>query len=174
MAAPRPTPTILKIAKGNPGKRPLNKLEPNPEPLAEEKPSHLSPAALKHWEHYYPMLIRLHVLTEADKNALCRMCDLLAQLEQASKCIQENGLTINQQIYSRNGDPVVRDGAEVTILKPNPMFKIQIELDKQVKSLMLEFGLTPASRTKVTRTASPLATKLNPLAELRERAKRSR
>lgn len=172
---PRPRiPTLLKIARGNPGKRPLNQNEPMPDPIEPQRPDYLCKAALKWWEYYVPMLLRLKVLTEADKNALTRLCDLSAQLEDASRMIQKQGLMIQQPIYNRDGVQVMRGKKKATIAKQNPAFRIQIELEKQVRALMIEFGLTPSSRTKVTKTVQPEQLKRDPLGELRARAKRSR
>lgn len=170
----RRIPTALKIAAGNPGKRPLNKLEPSPAPLEMHRPEHLSETALRYWDEYAPMLLRLKVLTEADRNALVRLCDLLSQLEQASQTLREEGLIVHRPRYDRNGERMYDGETPVTMVEKNPMFLIQMELDKQVKTLMVEFGLTPASRTKVTVTGIPEKATADPLTELRARAKRSR
>ena len=47
MAGRKPKPTRLKIIQGNPGKRPLNKNEPQPERRLMRAPSHLSEEAKK-------------------------------------------------------------------------------------------------------------------------------
>ncbi len=45
----KPTPTRLKLLGGNPGKRPLNLDEPQPEPTLPEPPAHLSDEAKAEW-----------------------------------------------------------------------------------------------------------------------------
>ena len=45
----KPKPTALKVLEGNPGKRPLNELEPKPKKQAPSCPSWLEPEAKKEW-----------------------------------------------------------------------------------------------------------------------------
>jgi len=50
MSGPPPTPTSLKILKGNPGKRPLNKKEPKPKLEIPTCPAHLCPEGKGEWK----------------------------------------------------------------------------------------------------------------------------
>lgn len=168
MAGRRPKPTALKKAQGNPGKRKLNLLEPQPEPVAPAMPDFLSKNAKKWWAYLAPMLLRLKVLTEAEQIALAHLCDQTAQLEEASRIIQKGGLLVKKQLYDRAGKKMG------TIPVINPAYKAQSDLLKHVRALMNEFGLTPASRTKVSKAVQPEQLKRDPLGELRARAKRSR
>ena len=45
----KPKPTALKRLEGNPGKRPLNALEPVPPTVPLQCPRHLLPEAKKEW-----------------------------------------------------------------------------------------------------------------------------
>ena len=45
MPGPPPKPTKLKLLAGNPGKRPLNENEPEPEAVAPSVPAHLDDEA---------------------------------------------------------------------------------------------------------------------------------
>ena len=69
---PAPTPTVIRKAEGNPGKRPFNDREPQPRAIRPKMPKHLDPPAKKEWKRLCPMLERLHVLTEADGIAFAR------------------------------------------------------------------------------------------------------
>jgi len=161
-------PTTLKILQGNPSKRKLPANEPQPAIVEAIPPEGLSEMARKHWAYFAPLLMRVRVLTEADHPALAKLCEESAILELAIKEIQLKGLFSEKQLYGRDGEP------KGTIPVLNPAFRIQAVASAQVNRLMVEFGLTPASRSKVATTVNPSATKLDPLAELRERAKRSR
>ncbi len=46
----KPTPTRLKLLRNNPGKRPLNPDEPQPEATLPEPPAHLSDEAKCEWQ----------------------------------------------------------------------------------------------------------------------------
>ena len=43
---PTPEPTVLRMLRGNPGRRPLNDSEPQPEPLSEQDRRAICPAWL--------------------------------------------------------------------------------------------------------------------------------
>ena len=77
MAGRPPTPTALKLLRGNPGKRPLNDREPKP-PVGAQVPPHLlaSPAFVAEWKRHSARLTRLNVLTEIDDDALAALCVL--------------------------------------------------------------------------------------------------
>ena len=52
-----PKPTALKKLEGNPGKRPLNELEPMPRVSMLRCPNWLEPEAKKEWRRLAPVLI---------------------------------------------------------------------------------------------------------------------
>jgi len=61
----RPTPTALKILRGNPGKRPLNQDEPQPPKGPVVKPE-LSAGADRVWDALAPVCEAMGTLTAAD------------------------------------------------------------------------------------------------------------
>jgi hypothetical protein len=64
----------LKLIKGNPGKRPLPKDEPQPDPAIPEKPDYLDAEASKEWDRIVPELERLGLLTQLDRAMLVSYC----------------------------------------------------------------------------------------------------
>ena len=62
----KPKPTALKKLEGNPGKRPLNELEPLPQVTMLRCPNWLEPEAKKEWRRLAPVLIGAGILTGAD------------------------------------------------------------------------------------------------------------
>lgn len=72
--ANRPTPTALKKLAGNPGKRPMNKDEPQPKTGAPECPEWMAGDALAEWNRIVPELDRLGVLTCVDGGVLEAYC----------------------------------------------------------------------------------------------------
>lgn len=122
MAGRRPTPTTLKLVRGNPGKRPLNKEEPQPERRAPEKPARLTGSAASTWKQLSAYLERMGVLTIADGLALELLCDAYSDYLAARK----------KGWHQR---------AEAAF--------------KRIKSLLIEFGLTPASRSRIKTGEAP-------------------
>lgn len=138
MAGRRPTPTNLKVVRGNPGKRPLNDREPNPVKGIPTPPKHLSPKAAIAWERLGSLLGRMGIMTHADGFALERLCEVYSAILDCEETIQEQGRY--QLVTTQSGDKMERLRPAVTDLA---------DLDRRFKSLLVEFGLTPAARSKV-------------------------
>lgn len=130
-----PTPTALKLLRGNPGKRPVNKDEPQPTQGAPEAPEHLDAEGRKQWVRWCAELERMRVLTHADREMLAVMCDTWARYIQAKKEVDSSGLLVN----SPNGYAIM-----------NPALSIVNKCTAQLRSFAAEFGLTPAARSRIT------------------------
>lgn len=132
----RPTkPTNLKIVTGNPGKRALNKQEPDPDYLNDlSAPSFLSESGAEIWNEIAPVLRRSRLLTIVDVPILSMMCESLAEYRRATN-------------YCKN-DPL--DHSEKTGGDVLSQWKIVQSMSlKQVMLIAREFGMTPAARTKI-------------------------
>ena len=137
MAGRRPKPTALKELNGNPGHRPLNKLEPKPEAGAPEMPDDLSPAAKKEWNSIVPILLSMNVLTIADGKALGGYCEAFALARQAKREIKKFGITI----------------LTMAGRKKNPAVGVYVEAEKLMRAFLSDFGMSPATRSRLTTTA---------------------
>jgi len=133
----RPKPTAIKELEGNPGKRALNKSEPKPPKLSHAPacPDHLHGAAREHWKKITAQLLMLGVLTTIDLDALARYCQIYQRWLEAEEKIEKTGGPV---ITTRNGN-----------LVQNPHLAVANKANEQLNSLAAEFGLTPASRSKV-------------------------
>jgi P27 family predicted phage terminase small subunit len=132
-------PTALKKFLGNPGKRKLNEKEPKAPKGVPEMPRFLNGEARAEWRRIVPVLCKMGVLTVADGKALAAYCSCYSQLAKAEAAIEKFGLicaTLDQ----------VTGVAE---LKVNPAVRIKSDALRQMKSFLIEFGLTPASRSKL-------------------------
>lgn len=137
MRGRKPVPTVIKIARGNPSKTALPKHELTPSrhvDLAVPASLGADPLAAAHWAELAPMLHRNRLLTEADLGALRLLCLTLARLDQAEQALREDGM-----VY-----------VTPTGRRASPWIGIAREAHRQVRSLMSEFGLTPAARTRIT------------------------
>ena len=64
---PKPKPTALKIAQGNPGHRPLPKNEPRPRVAAPSMPDFLDAGGRAEWRRVVPILLEMGLLTKMDR-----------------------------------------------------------------------------------------------------------
>lgn len=145
----RPTPTAIKELAGNPGKRPLNDAEPTPELVAPEMPKGMAAAARREWEFMVPVLLRLGVLSNIDGKALAAYCDAYAMWEAARRDLFKHGMVFDTPIFDKMGNVIMYDGKMLLKRQPNPSFSQWNTAAKLMKSYLIEFGLTPASRTKL-------------------------
>ena len=133
MPGRRPKPTALKEIQGNPGKRPLNRNEPKPTGMPT-CPSHLDANAKKEWRRISKELIALGLLTAVDRAALAAYCAAYSRWIAAEENLQKFGLVVK----APSGYPV-----------QNPYVSIANTAWDHMRKYATEFGLTPASRTRL-------------------------
>ncbi len=138
MAGRRPKPTHLKLVTGNPGKRAINKSEPNPTRGIPAQPNHLSPQARLAWDSFSLMLDKIGVLTEADGAALEQISETYAEVVSLRADIATNGRF--QTVATKSGDEMER---------LRPAYSALMDADRRLKAWLVEFGVTPAARGKV-------------------------
>lgn len=133
-----PKPTALKKIEGNPGRRPLNDAEPQFLSLvADEPPGWLDEIGREHWLYHAPLLAKAGVLTEADASLLAAAAEQWSVYRRASAATK--GKTNRTLVgFNRFGERVPR--IEVGIARNALMAYL---------ALMREFGVGPASRSKV-------------------------
>lgn len=145
MPGPRPKPTALKVIEGNPSRRPLNTAEPAYGPLGGA-PDDLCDVARAKWSEMVREW-RL-VLTSADRDQLAEYCRLDARKRQAEEKVAEHGPVV----ASPNGFPV-----------QSPWLQIVNKCREDMRKIAVEFGGTPASRTRVKATDKPPESKFGNL-----------
>jgi P27 family predicted phage terminase small subunit len=124
----------LKVLRGNPGRRPYNPEEPTPAPAQLTPPSWLEGDAVAEWNRLAPVLHGLGLLTEIDGDALATYCHTWARWREAERNIQKYGMVIK----GKGGYPII-----------SPFVAVANRSMAQMKSFLLEFGMTPSSRTRV-------------------------
>ncbi|MGB9088414.1 MAG: phage terminase small subunit P27 family [Pseudomonas farsensis] len=90
------------------------------------------------WGRLTVLLDRMGVLTEADGFALERLCDCYAEILALREMVDTQGRTY--ETTSTQGE---------LVLKANPAVAMLADVDRRFKSYLVEFGLTPAARSKV-------------------------
>lgn len=136
MPGRRPTPTALKLVRGNPGKRALPKNEARPS-LDVKMPDWLSPDAVKHWPAVAKQLHDAGLLTAIDVTALGLYCEAFARWKDANGRIVKYGTVVK----SPSGYPI-----------QSPYLAIANKAHEQMTKLLTEFGMTPSSRSRCTVT----------------------
>jgi len=141
-------PTQLKKLEGNPGKRPLNQFEPQPEMEKPSCPAFLSYEAQVEWKRIVPKLMALGLISRIDRAALAAYCQAYgrwAKAEKALKAIEEKfegAMNINAGggmcYMTANGNWVM-----------HPLVSVANKALEQMHKFLVEFGMTPASRTRI-------------------------
>lgn len=138
---PRAEPTELKLLKGNPGKRPINKAEPKPTEFSElpKTPSHFDVLAKKEWNRLAPDLIRLGLLTVADLALFEAYCLCHSRLVTATKDLKKHK-SLTYQYTNKAGATNITVRPEVAIIQKESII---------LKTLAAEFGCTPSARSRM-------------------------
>ena len=79
---------------GNPGKRPLIKSEPRPDPIVPECPPELGLSARREWDRLVGDLSKLNLITNLDRAALAAYCGAYALWAEATEAIQKFGTMV--------------------------------------------------------------------------------
>jgi P27 family predicted phage terminase small subunit len=135
MRGRRPKPSRLKLLTGNPGRRPLNPDEPQPEIAIPECPPELGPVARREWDRLSGELASLGLLTNLDRSALAAYCGAYALWAEATEAIQKFGTMVK----SPSGYPI-----------QSPYVSIANRQAEIMMRIASEFGFTPASRSRIS------------------------
>jgi P27 family predicted phage terminase small subunit len=127
----------MKLLEGNPGKRAINKAEPKPQAKIPSCPRHLSKEARKEWRRISKELLQLGLLTTVDRAALAAYCQAWAHWVEAVEAMAEVDFTM----------VATTDKGYQHV---SPWFGVANIALKQMRAFLTEFGLTPASRSRVT------------------------
>lgn len=153
LRGPKPTPNVVKLWNGNPGKRPLNLSDGvNPEIEIPSPPKWLSTHAAKEWRRIGGELETLGLIAEIDKASLatyCQtwgdLCDLELAFAAQKKKVKESGgegdFALMAAYFSKTPTGFLRESAI-----HRKIVEMRSELDRYVKN----FGLNPAARARVT------------------------
>lgn len=133
-------PTRLKLLEGTyrPDRAPRN--EPMPAPAVPEPPEDLDPEARAEWDRIVPHLAALGLLSHLDRAALAAYCQLYARWWEAERAIREHGLT-----------QVTESG----YVAQRPEVGIANTALTQMRRYLVEFGLTPAARSRIDAPTAP-------------------
>jgi P27 family predicted phage terminase small subunit len=163
----KPKPVGLKLLAGNPGRRPLPK-QPSFGAKPPSCPAHLDATAKAEWRRIVGMLATAGVLALTDRAALAAYCQLYSRVVKLEKVVQKDGEVLSETIEKRH----YAKGGEEVVQKRTKYYRspYAIELHSaydQMKAFIVEFGLTPSSRQRLS--VDPPAPEVDPLEELLKR-----
>lgn len=134
MRGRKPTPTVVRRANGNPGRRAYNWDEPVPPDALPTCPRHLNVAAKIEWKRLAGSLFRMGVLTMVDRAALAAYCQAWGRWVEAEEKLKETPLLI------RTPSGYIQQSPWLSVANK------QLEI---MGRFMAELGITPASRSRV-------------------------
>lgn len=135
MPGPRRQPTVLRLMRGNPGKRRLNHQEPRPGPLAADCPPELTdPVARAEWDRVAPGLISSGQVTTVDRAMLIGYCQKWAQWQAIETAAAVHPFIVK----GPHGHPI-----------PNPALGLAFKAYNLLLRSAAELGMTPSARSRV-------------------------
>jgi P27 family predicted phage terminase small subunit len=153
MRGRKPKPTHLKLVMGNPGRRPLNENEPQPEVALPAVPTHLSDVAKVEWGRIANELHELGMLTRLDRAQLAAYCQAYADWVEAEEKLAKFGKVImspkkTTTRRAKDGSEIVESSGGYPI--QSPYLAIRNKSLEQIHKFATEFGLSPSSRSRIT------------------------
>lgn len=136
---------VILLASGSKHARPF---EPVMKSQIQGPPDYFRGEALKMWNRIVPELSEMGIIYEVDRPAMEALCLSYQRLREAQEAIDEHGVVID--------DPMKG-------LIKNPACTVATAENNTIARLSAEFGLTSASRGKVT---APPKAKTNKFSEI--------
>lgn len=128
--------TAVKKLAGNPGKRKLNEFEPEPELVLPPAPVELAEIGRAKWDEMTLLLYNQGVMTEMDQEILRIFCEEFEMYVDATKNMKAFGGPV---VKTEGGNPI-----------QNPYLSVANKCKERMIKILLEFGMSPASRSRVT------------------------
>jgi len=140
MAGRKKIPDHLKMVKGTARADRINKSAPEANVGIASAPEWLSERAAELFSQLSATLLGMGIASPDDQAALAMLASRLEEVELMTAAIEDGGRT-----YEQKGE----DG-EVRMVRARPEVGMRNEAMRHAQSLLSEFGLTPAARSKVS------------------------
>lgn len=128
---PKPLPTMLKLVRGD-KESTFNDDEPMPDdglPRCPVKDKLVNEV----WDYTVQQMARMKIVSMADRDLLLAFCQAVVMHRRASELLDAEGYLFEGSLA----------------ITPHPAIKMQREAAMMMRQFGAEFGLTPASRTRI-------------------------
>lgn len=137
MRGPKPQPTVVRLMRGNPGKRKTNAAEPEVDALGVAVPEELlgNDDAINEWNRSIVPAIEAGLITAADRAIAIAHCDLWS--------------VWRAQLKEANSGPHIIHVGQNKHPTPNPARGMANSTFQLLARVDAELGFTPSSRSRV-------------------------
>jgi P27 family predicted phage terminase small subunit len=139
-----PLPTKVKVLRGTLRKHRVNPAEPMPTPGAPSRPPTLPMPARPAWRWLVRLLTTMQIISTVDGPALLLAACRLTDYQELSR-----DLTVNGRTYSTT----TTTGS--TMLRQRPEVALRDAAWRDAMAALVQLGLTPSSRSRVSKAANP-------------------
>jgi P27 family predicted phage terminase small subunit len=140
---PKPKPTAVKAAEGNPGKRKLNRQEPKFSGSLS-CPDWLTSSAKREWKRVSTELQALKLLQSVDRASLAAYCQSYSRWRSAELQVSKEGQILSTPIVSKDGEVVGYTH------KRHPATTVAREERAAMLKAASLFGFDPSSRSRLS------------------------
>lgn len=145
MRGRKPTPTNLRLLHNNPGKRPINRDEPQHEPIDTRCPDELTGEARVEWDRIASKLSARGQVSDVDRGALIAYCAKYGQWRE----LEVEAAKHPNVVKVPSGYPI-----------PNPLIGMANKVYTLMQKAAAELGITPSSRSRVGTVKGKASSKL--------------
>jgi P27 family predicted phage terminase small subunit len=163
MAGRRPLPTAVRqeqgesATRGRGHSRPIEGDDFQPDQTVPEMPKHLGKVGRREWNFMSRVLAEHGVITEVDRQSLATYCEAVDAKEEAQKQLKLTGGRVIATYMEKDGERLFLK------MDTNPWWKVWREAVVVEKAYLIEFGLTPASRSRLKLPTKKKETELEKL-----------
>lgn len=150
MRGRKPTPTHLKLIRGNPGKRKVSLDQFRPTACIPSCPRHLKGEARKEWLRVTKLLDECGMIAEVDRGALAMLCTSWGRYVNAEEMI-EKASELEPGMFG-----LFEKSPKGHVHIQTPWLSVSNRSMEMYRAWCSEFGITPASRARVApQTSQP-------------------
>lgn len=146
---PKPQSNVVKLLRGNPGRRTLDLSEGvQPEVAVPSIPAHLSKEARKEWKRITVELEALGLISRLDRAALAIYCQTWARLVQAELELEKRRASA-EAAGANEFDAVFVQTTPTGFQRESMLIRLVGKLQQDCDRYLASFGMSPSSRSKV-------------------------
>lgn len=148
-----PKPSALKVLEGTDRPDRANPDEPRPPivTVGERPPTWMRDRhARAYWRELVPILSGARMLALTDTTALAILAKAYGRWRHYEDFIERNGETYDSKAPAKTPDGAAVTAAPIGMLRPRPEVAMRDKAEDRLVRLLIEFGMTPSARTRVS------------------------